>query len=94
MLNEEGSTYFPEDTFAKYSDIATNIIGSEREFKPIVFTTEEDEYEYILQEEKPKLLWRTVLLQIAILLALIAILAVVWYLFEPLSRGLYDLIYN
>ena len=94
VLNEEGSTYFPEDTFAKYCDIATNIIGSEREFKPIVFTTEEDEYEYILQEEKPKLLWRTVLLQIAILLALIAILAVVWYLFEPLSRGLYDLIYN
>ena len=94
MLDEHGSTYFAEDTFAKHSDIAVNIIGSEREFKPIVFTTEDEEYEYILQEEKPKLLWRTVLLQIAMLLALIAILVIIWYLFEPLSKGLYDLIYN
>ena len=93
-LDEEGSTYFADDTFAKYQDISVEIIDSERKYRPIVFTTEDDEYEYILQEEKPKLSWDIVLLQIVVLLAIIALLGLIWYLFEPLSKELFDLIYN
>lgn len=93
-LDSEGSAYFSEETFAKYQDIAVNIIGGDREFRPITFATEEEEYEYILQEEKPKLLWKTVLLQLFVLLALVIILGIFWFLFEMLGYGLFDFIYN
>ena len=93
-LDEDASMTFPETTFAKNQEIAVNINGAEREFRAILFTIDEGEYEYVLQEEKPKLLWGVVLLQVAVLLAMIALLGLVWYLFEPSARELFNFIYN
>ena len=58
------------------------------------FTIEEGEYAYLIQELKPKTNWQVILLQIFALLAAIALVGVVWILFEPLCREIFDLIYN
>ena len=93
-LDSEGSALFSEKTFTKYQDITANIVNGDREFNPIVFHTEDDEYEYVLQEEKPKLMWKTVLLQLAVLMALMLVLGLAWVLFEVVGEKLFDIIYN
>lgn len=93
-LDEEGCAYFDYDTFLYDRELTATINGWERTYKPIAFTIEEGEYAYLIQELKPKTNWQVILLQIFALLAAIALVGVVWILFEPLCREIFDLIYN
>lgn len=93
-LDEEGCAYFDYDTFLYDRELTATINGWERTCKPIAFTIEEGEYAYLIQELKPKTNWQVILLQIFALLAAIALVGVVWILFEPLCREIFDLIYN
>ena len=93
-LDEEGCAYFDYDTFLYDRELTATINGWERTYKPIAFTIEEGEYAYLIQELKPKTNWQVILLQIFALLAAIALVGVIWILFEPLCREIFDLIYN
>ena len=93
-LDADGSTYFAKDSFKIDTDINVSIIGSEKKYDPIVFTLEENEYEYILQEKETKSSWWKILLQILAVLATIIGALLLWPFIEGFVMGMFDLIYN
>ena len=93
-LDSNGYTIFGADTFIKYNEIEVTLEGCEKTYGPIAFSIEDDEYEYVLQEEKPKTPWLNILLHILTILAMIAVATGVWFGCEYLGNTLCDLIFN
>lgn len=93
-LDAEGSTYFSKDTFGVNKDIKVTILGSESQYDPIIFTLDEDECEYVLQERGAKSPWWMILLQILAVLATIAGALVLWPFIEGFIMGMFNVIYN
>ena len=93
-LDADGSTYFAKDSFRLDTDINVSIIGSDKKYDPIVFTLEEDEFEYVLQEKDTKSSWWKILLQILAVLATIIGALMLWPFVEGFVMGMFDIIYN
>ena len=93
-LDNNGSTLFETDTFVKYNDIDVTLEGCEREFGSIVFSIEDNEYEYILQEEKSKTPWRNIILQTLTIIGMVAAATAVWFVSYYGGKVLFELIYN
>lgn len=93
-LDSNGSTFFEEDTFATNKDLTVSILGSKKKYDPIVFTLDEGEYEYILQEKNSRSSWRMILLQILAVIAILAFALLLWPFIKALSMILFDIIYN
>lgn len=93
-LDSNGSTLFATDTFIKHNEIDVALEGSEKEYGPIVFSLEDNEYEYILQEEKTKTPWRNIVLQTLTILGMVAAATAVWFGSYYGGKVLYYLIYN
>ena len=90
-LDGVGSTYFGKDTFASDAEIKVTIIGGKKNYDQIVFSLEEGETEYVLQEGN----WNTpVILQILAALAAIVGSILIWPVIKGLIMGVYHLIYN
>lgn len=80
QLDAEGKVFLPENAFAYHTPIHVNIEGNERPCDPFVFSTEANEYEYVLQETEPAApypLWKLILGILAIL-AIFLIPVLLW----------------
>ena len=93
-LDGNGSTTFATETFIKHNEIEVTLEGCEKAYGPIIFSIVDDEYEYVLQEEKPKTPWLNIVLQILTLLAMIAVATGVWFACDYLGSTLFNLIYR
>ena len=86
--------YYYGDVNVKYNDIDVTLEGCEREFGSIVFSIEDNEYEYILQEEKSKTPWRNIILQTLTIIGMVAAATAVWFVSYYGGKVLFELIYN
>ncbi len=93
-LDENGSTSFSKDTFLKNKELAVTILSDERKFDPIVFTLEENEDEYTLQEVTSESPWWIILLQILAILVVFVGAILMWPYIVKLIEWLFNLIYN
>ena len=93
-LDDNGDVYLPADTFVTGKEISATINGWKEKYSPITFMTEENEYEYLLQEKETKKLWQMIILQILSVLVAIIAAIILWPFMEAVFAGLYEGIYN
>lgn len=93
-LDENGDVYLPSDTFATGKEITATINGWKDNYAPIPFATEEDEYEYLLQEKDSDRSWLNIILQILTILAATIVAIVLWPYIEAFFAGAYEGIYG
>lgn len=92
-LDETGSTFFSKETFKVGHDLTASIIDGDRNYEPITFRIEENEYEYVLQEYGSSPWWLK-LIQVLIVAAVIAGSILMWPYLKELIYNAFDLIYN
>lgn len=92
--DEDGCIYFDPETFLYDKDITVTINGNNKIKKPFTFTTQNGEYEYVLQELKPELDWMTILAQILFIILLIIVMGIIWVCFTQICDDVYNLIYD
>jgi len=92
-LDENGDTYLPKDTFKTGEKITASISGWEENYDPIPFVTDENEYDYLLQEKSSTKSWWMILFQILAVLITIVSVTVLWPYFEAFAAGVYKGIY-
>lgn len=93
-LDEEGNAYFSQEAFDLQKEMHVSIDGAEQEYDDITFSLDENEYEYLLQEQKRKSQWWMILLQIFIVFVVIILLLLLWPFFREFCYGMFNLIYN
>ena len=93
-LDEEGNAYFSQEAFDVQKEMHVSIDGAEQEYDDITFSLDENEYEYLLQEQKRKSQWWMILLQIFIVFVVIILLLLLWPFFREFCYGMFNLIYN
>ena len=93
-LDEDGVTYIESDHFKTGVPVEITFKGWKDEYKPVPFTIDKDEYEYLIQEKAPKTSWKRRMLEI-LLGVLTAILCfILWPLIEAIVTGFANEIYN
>lgn len=95
QLDENGSMTFDEGLLETAKNTSALITGLPNEYPPILFTLDDGEYEYVLQEEKAKTQWWVIPAEIVTVLGT-AIVArfLIWPIFENIALGLYNGFYN
>lgn len=92
-LDSDGDTYFSEDSFKEEVPIHVSILGADKTYEPFDFCLERNENEYLLQEKRVTW-WLSLLLQILLVLASIAVAYLLWQfakvLFASTFLGLYQ----
>lgn len=93
-LDEDGITYIESDHFKIGVPVEITFKGWKDEYKPVPFTIDKDEYEYLIQEKAPKTSWKRRMLEI-LLGVLTAILCfILWPIIEAFVSGFGNEIYN
>ena len=92
--DEDGCIHFAPESFLYDKDITVSINGNNKIKKPFAFTIQEGEYEYVLQELKPKLDWMTILAQILFIILFVVVMGILWVCFTQICDDVYNLIYN
>lgn len=93
-LDEDGVTYIESDHFKTGVPVEITFKGWKDEYKPVPFTIDKDEYEYLIQEKEPKTSWKRRMLEI-LLGVLTAILCfILWPIIEAFVTGFANEIYN
>ena len=91
-LDEEGNTYFKKDTFMVGPDIVTTLIGSAKDYGPITFTLDENEYEYLLEEKSGSGGWWYIILEILAVIAVAAGAIIAWPAITDFFNSVADLL--
>ncbi|MDD7319109.1 MAG: hypothetical protein SOZ80_02385 [Prevotella sp.] len=92
-LDDNGNAYFKEEELPTNVPIEVTIHGASKNYKPFVFNTEENRYEYLLQEgPSGKSCWSIALL-LLIMGILVSILILLWPAFIILAEYVYNMIY-
>lgn len=91
-LDKNGDTYLSVDTFNVDKPISVSIHGGIKEYSPFAFTFDKNENEYLLQE-KNTTSWLSILLQILLVLASIAIVYYIWPVLAEIFGGTFAGLY-
>lgn len=92
MLDDQGSSLFVKDSFTIGQPLTASITTAQgRQIAPVVFTLDEQENDYVLQENAPKKRspWLEILMFLLLLLILILLLV---FIFKPGTNFLTNLI--
>lgn len=93
ILDNNGTVSLTESTFKNGVCITASIKGREEDYAPIPFTTEENEYEYLIQEKPAKRSWLSLIGQLLAVVAAIAACALVWPLIEGFCLEMFEAVY-
>lgn len=94
VLDENGDTYIPKETFKTGEKVTASINGWEDKYDPIPFVPQENEYEYLIQEKNAINSWWMIVLQILVVLSAIVAVVALWPFIEAACAGLYEGIYD
>ena len=93
-LDDKGEVCLPKDTFKTGEKITATLDALNNSYSPIPFTTEEGEYEYLLQEKMADKSKWLLLAQVLLVLATAAAMIFLWPYLEGVCSGLYEGVYD
>lgn len=93
-LGEDGVTYIESDHFKTGVPVEITFKGWKDEYKPVPFTIDKDEYEYLIQEKEPKTSWKRRMVEILLGVLTAILCCMLWPLIEAFVTGFANEIYN